>query len=82
MRCIIVSVFLEGQAHGLDLELPAHVPIAELLPDIALLFGQSEDSLAPETSVDPARTLSEEGIRDGGSIILCKKLRTIDTSTP
>lgn len=77
-----MSVLLEGEPLGLDLELPAHVPLADWLPEVAMLFGQCAESVGPKMPADPTTTLWEAGIRDGQTILLHKKDRTIDTSTP
>ena len=73
-------ITIVGPESRADLVLPANVPLAELLPDIAKILGVAigPDQVIPNPrlytplgpGLNPDRSLAEQGIRDGALLML------------
>jgi len=72
-----------GSGRRLDATLPADVAVAELLPDLVDMLGESEDGVAPRwglvrvggQSLDPELTLTDQGV-EAGTMLFLRDLTT------
>jgi hypothetical protein len=72
---VIISVAVEGGPHGLDLEVPAGLPAAELVPLLAAALQAPAHSyrleaLPPGRLLQPHESLAAAGAWDGAWLIL------------
>lgn len=82
METIIIEIVLGSTGDVEEFMLPAHVPLASLLQDIALLIEQMNPQVAfdrkalilydteRQALLQPAWTLAQNGVRDGSRLMI------------
>ncbi|MDQ6772880.1 MAG: EsaB/YukD family protein, partial [Candidatus Dormibacteraeota bacterium] len=79
-------VTVVGSRRRIDVQLPAEVAVAELLPDLVQLLDESQNGAAPawvllrlgREPLDPERGLAEQGVGDGTMLFLS----TVEAAPP